>query len=372
MYAAQSPRMANVLVLEPYHTGSHASWLRSLQRFSRHSLTALTLTGNFWQWRMQGGAVTLARRFNQSDLAPDVILCSDMLDLRTFLALTRHRTADLPCAIYFHENQLTYPTGKRLKPDLSMAFINYASALVADAVLFNSAFHKQDFLNALPRLLKHYPDHNELESVDQIAAKAHVLPVGIDCAAYDAHARPKDRRRPILLWNHRWEYDKQPEVFAAALEKLLALGVDFQVILAGEPIGFSEGVFAPLRHKLGERLLHYGYAEPFSAYAGLLWRATHAISCAKQDFFGISMAEAIYCGALPLMPRRLNYPALLPSAYHDLCLYEEGELVAALLRALNTPAPEALRAYIAQFDWRNLIASYDDFFEALIEARRAR
>lgn len=84
------------------------------------------------------------------------------------------------------------------------------------------------------------------------------------------------------------------------------------------------------------------------------------------------MAEAIYCGALPLMPRRLNYPDLLPSAYHDLCLYEEGELVAALLRALNTPAPEALRAYIAQFDWRNLIASYDDFFEALIEARRAR
>ncbi|MFQ3536874.1 MAG: DUF3524 domain-containing protein [Aggregatilineales bacterium] len=364
--------MANVLILEPYNTGSHAAWLDNLQRFSKHTITTLTLPGNFWQWRMQGGAVTLARYFNQSDHAPDLIVVSDMLDLRTFLALTRRRTANLPCAVYFHENQLTYPAGKRLKRDLQMAFINYASALAADAVFFNSAFHKQDFLSALPRLLKHYPDHNELESINQITAKAHVLPVGIDCAAYDAYATPKDYTVPTLLWNHRWEHDKQPEVFARALEKLLALGVDFRVILAGEPVGFSEGAFAPLREKLGARLLHYGYAQPFSAYARLLWQATHAISCANQDFFGISIAEAIYCGALPIMPRRLNYPALLPSAYHALCLYNEGELVAALLRTLNTPAPAALRDYIAQFDWRNLITSYDDAFDALIQRRWAR
>ncbi|MDW8299667.1 MAG: DUF3524 domain-containing protein [Anaerolineae bacterium] len=359
--------MANILLLEPYSTGSHAVWLRDLQRFSRHTIVTLTLKGSYWQWRMQGGAVTLARLFNQSDFTPDLIVASDMLNLPVFLALTRRRTAHVPCAVYFHENQLTYPPSTRIKRDLKLAFINYASALAADAVFFNSDFHKRDFLDELPRLLKHYPDHNELHTVEQIAAKAHVLPVGIDFAAYDAHAVPKDYSVPVLLWNHRWDYDKQPEVFARALEKLLALGVDFRVILAGEPIGFSEGVFAPLRKKLGDRLLHYGYAERFEDYARLLWQATHAVSCANQDFFGVSMAEAIYCGALPIMPRRLNYPALLPSAYHDLCLYNEGELVAALLRTLHTPAPEALRAYIVQFDWRNVITAYDDAFASLIQ-----
>ncbi len=357
--------MPNILLLEPYNTGSHAVWLRDLQRFSRHTLAALTLHGTFWQWRMQGGAVTLARHFNQSDYAPDLILASDMLDLTTFLALTRRRTAAIPSAVYFHENQLTYPTGKRIKHDLKIGFINYASALVADAVFFNSAFHKRDFLAALPNLLKHYPDHNELETVDQIAAKAHVLPIGIDLVAYDAFAAEKDHSVPTLLWNHRWEYDKQPHVFARALENLIGLGVDFRVILAGEPIGFTESVFAPLHEKLGKRLLHYGYAAHFADYARLLWQATHVISCANQDFFGVSMAEAIYCGALPIMPHRLNYPALIPSIYHDLCLYNEGELVAALLRTLHTPAPSALRAYIAQFDWRNVITAYDAAFAAL-------
>jgi glycosyltransferase involved in cell wall biosynthesis len=359
--------MAHILLLEPYNTGSHALWLRNLQHFSRHTITALTLSGSYWQWRMQGGAVTLARLFNQSDLAPDLIVASDMLNLPVFLALTRRRTAHVPCAVYFHENQLTYPAGGRLKRDLKLAFINYASALAADAVIFNSAFHCDDFLSALPRLLKHYPDHTELDTVGQIAAKAFVLPIGIACAEYDAHAIPKDYSVPTLLWNHRWDYDKQPEVFARALEKLLAQGLDFRVILAGEPVGFSEGVFAPLRQELGSRLLHYGYAERFSDYARLLWQATHAVSCAVQDFFGVSMAEAIYCGALPIMPRRLNYPALLPTPYHDLCLYNEGELVAALLRTWRTPAPEALRAYIAQFDWRNLISAYDHAFEMLAQ-----
>ena len=32
-----------------------------------------------------------------------------MLDLCTFLALTRHQVRRIPVALYFHENQLTYP-----------------------------------------------------------------------------------------------------------------------------------------------------------------------------------------------------------------------------------------------------------------------
>src|SRR5262245_56200403 len=154
--------MASILFLEPYDTGSHAAWMRGYARHSAHHVKILSLPGEWWQWRMQGGAVSLARLFNASELTPDLIVASDMLDLTTFLALTRARTAFTPTVMYFHENQLTYPPGPRIKQDLKLGFINYASALAADAVYFNSQFHQWTFLDELPRLLKHYRDHNEL------------------------------------------------------------------------------------------------------------------------------------------------------------------------------------------------------------------
>ncbi len=99
----------NILLVEPFFEGSHAAWAEGYQRHSRHRVELLTLTGRFWKWRMHGGAVTLAQRFLESDFCPDRILASDMCDLGTFLALTRERTARLPTAVYFHENQLSYP-----------------------------------------------------------------------------------------------------------------------------------------------------------------------------------------------------------------------------------------------------------------------
>ena len=125
----------NILLLEPYFTGSHAAWARGYQRFSRHRVDILSLKGQFWKWRMHGGAVTLARKFNEGEYKPDLILASDMLDLTTFLTLTRRRTAGIPVALYFHENQLAYPWSPddrdvAQQRDHHYGFINYVSALL--------------------------------------------------------------------------------------------------------------------------------------------------------------------------------------------------------------------------------------------------
>ena len=132
-----------ILLVEPYYTGSHASWAEGYAQHSQHQVDILSLPGRFWKWRMHGGAVTLARKFLASPLIPDLILATDMLDLTTFLALSADRTASLPTAIYFHENQLTYPWSPEdrdliLRRDKHYGFINYTSALAANAVLFNS------------------------------------------------------------------------------------------------------------------------------------------------------------------------------------------------------------------------------------------
>jgi glycosyltransferase involved in cell wall biosynthesis len=364
-----------ILLLEPYDTGSHAVWMRGYQAHSAHAIHILSLPGQFWQWRMLGGAITLAEQFHHLDFAPDLIVASDMLDLTTFLALTRPVTAHVPVAVYFHENQLTYPAGPRQKQQQHYAFINYLSALTADAVFFNSDFHRAAFLDELPRLLKHYPDHNNLSTLDWLRDKSAVLPVGLDLRRYDAHRpeSPRDPARPpLIVWNHRWEYDKNPKPFFTALYRLAREGVPFEVALIGENVRQQPKEFEEARERLGSRVIQYGYVATFADYARLLWDAHIAVSTSNQDFFGISVVEALYCGAWPVLPARLNYPALVPEQWHHKTLYHD---YAGLVRRLRShlrdphPAPPDLRAHVAGFDWQVLAPQYDAVLVSVADNR---
>ncbi|GAB4443046.1 MAG: DUF3524 domain-containing protein [Anaerolineae bacterium] len=365
----------HILLLEPYLTGSHRAWAEGYAAHSRHRVRILGMPGRWWKWRMHGGAVTLARMFRAgyADPAPDLILAADTLDLTTFLALTRAHTANAATVCYFHENQLTYPPPPGEKRDLHYGFINYASALAADAVYFNSRFHMEAFFDELPRLLKHFPDYNELDTVGLLQRRSDVLPLGLGLRNFDAHQPVAPRQGPpLIVWNHRWEYDKAPEVFFAALYQLADQGVDFEVAIVGENFRQQPEEFDRARERLGARVAQFGYLERFADYARLLWEADVQVSTAQQDFFGISTCEAIYCGCAPVLPRRLNYPALIPPAYHDDYLYDEGCLVEKLRHVLTTrrKPPRTLRWFVSQFDWSEMAPRYDDLFERLARARR--
>ena len=91
----------NVLLIEPYFTGSHAAWAEGYKKHSRHEVEILSLKGQYWKWRMHGGAVTLARLYEKIEKTPDLLLVTDMLDLTTFLALTRADTSDTNDVIPF-------------------------------------------------------------------------------------------------------------------------------------------------------------------------------------------------------------------------------------------------------------------------------
>ena len=75
----------------------------------------------------------------------------------------------------------------RQKHGWQYGFINYASALSADAIFFNSQYHLQNFFEELPRMLKHFADFNELQTVEQLQARASVIPPGIDLRRFDAY-----------------------------------------------------------------------------------------------------------------------------------------------------------------------------------------
>lgn len=355
-----------ILLLEPWFGGSHRVWAEGYAQRSAHDVQLLTLPAQFWKWRMQGAAISLARMVRERKLQADVVLASGMMNLATFRALLPQAP---PLALYLHENQLTYPQNARQRHGWQYGFVNYISALVADRVYFNSAWHQQVFLEEAPRMLRHFGDCKEEGSVDDIRAKSGVLAPGMDLRRMDRRPPAPGRNGPpLILWNHRWDEDKNPKLFLDALLALAADGVPFQVALAGANVRRSPVEFEAARAQLGERVVHYGYLEDEAAYARLLWEADYVVSAAQQDFFGMAIVEAMYCGCVPILPHRLNYPQLVPPAWHAACLYRRERLAPLLLRHLhgqfNVPRDE-LRRCVAQYDWQTQAPLMDHSLEQL-------
>lgn len=373
-----------IWLLTPYHTGSHRAWADGYVAASRHRVRVLSMAGYFWKWRLQGGALELAeqaRGLLATGERPDLLLATSMTHLPAFYALLRRELAGVPSVLYMHENQLTYPPPPGTKRDLTYGMIQHLAMLTADRVCFNSAYHLNAWYAELPRLLKHFPDYTHLENVDATRAKACVLPVGCDLAAYDAYADTDLRSAPpLILWNQRWEYDKDPATMLRALYTLADEGLSFRVALAGENFRMQPAEFDEARGRLGERLVHFGYAASRTEYARLLWSADVVLSTALHEFFGVSVVEAVYCGAYPILPARLSYPELLPAESHDDCLYNDFDGLLARLRAvLDAPADafplrpklrQSLRDHVRRFDWTTQGSLYDALMAKTAEMER--
>ena len=362
-----------MLLIEPYYTGSHKQWTDGYKKYSRHEIKILSMKGQFWKWRMHGGAVTLAEEFNRMDWDPDLILATDMLDLTTFLALTLEKSHGIPTVIYFHENQLSYPWSPEDRDiqknrDNHYGFINYASALAADRVFFNSEFHMNSFLDALHPFLKHFPDHNELESINIIRNKSSVLHLGMDLQPFENRKVDK-KGKPLILWNHRWEYDKNPELFFSVLEKVKNNSYDFSLVVLGENFSQSPAVFEHAKNIFKNEIVQWGYTESYDEYAEWLWKADILPVTSNQEFFGASVMEAIYCDTWPILPDRLTYPELIPKKSQKEHLYSnESELYKNIIWAIKNyekVRESKLSAIAQQFDWQTMAPFYDKVFNII-------
>lgn len=366
----------NILIIEPYNSGSHAAWAKGYQNYSRHNVEILGMEGRYWKWRMHGGAVTLAKSFIEGNFKPDLIFASDMLDLTIFLALTRSKTADIPTALYFHENQLSYPWSPDdrdvlNKRDSHYGFINYSSALAADKLFFNSRYHMESFLDEVWRLLKNFPDYNELDTVRAIRDKSNTLHLGLDLKRLDEHRSKNIQKseKPLILWNHRWEYDKNPADFFKALHILAEREINFELAILGENFRKKPDEFEEARKILGDRIIQFGYAEDFSSYASLLWKADIMPVTSNQDFFGGSVVEGIYCNNFPLLPKRLAYPEHIPEEFQEEFFYDDfddlvNRLEQAIINIDETRSKDVGR-FVRGYCWEEMAPVYDDLLSSL-------
>ena len=361
--------MKKILLLEPFFTGSHQSWAEGFQRFSQHEVRILSLPGRHWKWRMHSGAVALAKQFLAIDFQPDLILATDMLDFSTFLGLTRAKSFNILTAIYFHENQITYPWSAT-DPDIALnrdnqyGFKNYTSTLGADNVFFNSKYHKQSFLFGLPDFLAQFPDYQGIENIKEIEAKSKVLYLGVDLLRFDKYKAKDKLSDPLLLWNHRWEYDKNPEGFFKALFRLKSEGIGFKVAVLGENYKKAPAIFQEAKRILHKELVQFGKVKRFEDYAGWLWKTDIIPVSNHQDFFGQSVVEAMYCNCFPILPNRLSYPEHIPKEMHQQFFYQNDASFYQLLKKtildIDQIRKETTQNFVKHYDWRTLVPIYDN------------
>jgi len=365
-----------ILYVEPFESGSHASFTRVLTQAPGASWTTLTLPGRHWKWRMRGMAPWAALERAEVLAQPyDLLMASSYLPLAELLGLVP-ALAGLPRLLYFHENQLTFPRrgpdpGQR---DHHFGFTQLVSALAATRCVFNSAHNRDGFLSEGRKLLARMPDAVPRGWIERIEASSEVLGVPMELPDQaPVPERPADDPEralgPVILWNHRWEHDKDPEAFFAALHRLHERDVPFRVAVCGQRFTRVPPVFEPAREWLGDRVVHWGTCDTVEAYREQLARAQLAVSTAVHEFFGVAMLEATHYGAQPLVPDRLAYPELFPAEHRypdDAALVERlearcrawvrGDALRADRRAITRP----VRAEV-------LVPRYHALFRRMIE-----
>lgn len=320
--------MHRILLLSAYRSDSHAHWVDWLTReFDEFDWQVHELPGRHFAWRIRSNPLSWLDELPARK--PDLVLATSMVDLATLKGLNP-QLADVPSILYFHENQFAYPVSKNQVRTVEPAMVQIYAGLAADRLLFNSAWNRDSYLAGVPELLSRMPDRVPAGIEQRLREKSALLPVGVDPVA---PATEKDRR--LILWNHRWEYDKRPELFAEAVIDLAERGIDFRLALLGARGHQPVAALERLRARLPDRIVADGFP-PRDEYKALLARAGVVVSTAAHEFQGLSMLEAVSAGAIPVVPDALCYPEQYPARFRYVA-GDSGSLARTLEGLLSNP-----------------------------------
>jgi glycosyltransferase involved in cell wall biosynthesis len=363
-------KVSEFLFIESYCHGSHALFVNGLAAHSTYDIDVFKMSGQNFRWRMLGAAIYAAFNIPRIESYKGIIV-SDLFNLADFKAIAGPKCP--PVLVYFHENQLTYPQPPGDKTAVMLGVINVTTAITADMILFNSKFHKEQFIRAVPKFLIRMPDYKLQGVTEKIEQKSKIIYPGIELPGGFRTFRNKYQTPPLIIWNHRWGYDKNPELFFWALEALVEKNIDFQLALLGENSGRIPEVFHAAQKTLNKKILQFGYVSSRDEYINWLRKGSIVVSTSNQENFGMSIIEASMMGCIPLLPEKLSYPEILPEKFHQLCLYKNKyDLVDKLTRIIkNADTDIDTRIEISksmnQFLWENLIEKYDMTLKNLAE-----
>eukprot|EP00058_Branchiostoma_floridae_P024220 XP_002609710.1 hypothetical protein BRAFLDRAFT_285910 [Branchiostoma floridae] len=405
--------MGEILLIEPFYGGSHKQLIDLLCE-EIPGCVKVVLPAKKWHWRARTSALYISQQIpHQHNFR--VLFASSVLNLAELLAL-RPDLTQLRKLLYFHENQLVYPIRKHQDRDFQYGYNQVLSCLVADAVLFNSKYNLDTFLSSIKTHFNSMPDCRPKGLAEQIRPKCQVLyfPINFPAHRKDCHridklnkhrmniqaempssvgncakndqdlseeigkppssdhktATPepyddqqgdlmKRKDGPLhIVWPHRWEHDKNPDLFFHTLYQLEEEGCSFAVSVLGQEYTDVPEIFAEAAGRLKGKIHQWGHLAAKEDYYRLLNQADVVVSTADHEFYGVSMLEAVYCGCYPLCPNRLVYPEIFPKE----CLYNTPQQLKKRLRDFCR-RPQLARKHtinltIHQYSWEGLAEEY--------------
>ncbi|NXU72270.1 GTDC1 protein, partial [Oreotrochilus melanogaster] len=163
----------SVLLIEAFYGGSHKQLMDLLQEELQEDCVLCTLPAKKWHWKARTAALYFMQTVPTS-ANYRILFASSVLNLAELSAL-RPDLAKLKKVLYFHENQLVYPTQKCQERDFQYGYNQILSCLVADVVVFNSAFNMESFLTSIAKFMKLIPDQRPKDLEKIIRPKCQVL-----------------------------------------------------------------------------------------------------------------------------------------------------------------------------------------------------
>ncbi|XP_053925445.1 glycosyltransferase-like domain-containing protein 1 isoform X3 [Cuculus canorus] len=163
----------SVLLIEAFYGGSHKQLMDLLQEELQDDCVLCTLPAKKWHWKARTAALYFMQTVPTSTNYR-ILFASSVLNLAELVAL-RPDLGKLKKVLYFHENQLIYPVQKCQERDFQYGYNQILSCLVADMVVFNSAFNMESFLTSIGKFMKLIPDHRPKDLEKIIRPKCQVL-----------------------------------------------------------------------------------------------------------------------------------------------------------------------------------------------------
>ncbi|CAF0979386.1 unnamed protein product [Adineta ricciae] len=314
--------MCDILLIEAFYDGSHRCLIDLLHRTLSPRSILVTLPGTKWPWRARCSALILADKIPTNEtgslkylFTSSIVNLSELLSLRTDLR-------SLKTIVYFHENEFAYPkqNEQQEQRDFQYGYNQILTALVADVCLFNSFYNLNTFLDKLGPFLNRIPAPKaNVQHIRQtIEHKSRVFYYPLDKPLISIE-RNNDKTGPLcIVWPHRWEHDKDPEMFfSVILELHQTYSLAFTLIILGQSYGEQPVIFNEIRSKLPpDCVRHWGFAQSKADYEQLLLEGDVVVSTAQHEFFGVAMLEACRAGCVPLVPDRLAYVELYSNEQH--------------------------------------------------------
>lgn len=340
-----------ILAFQPWDAGSHRSMRCSIERHGSMLWSFRTLPGRGPRWRLRYSGLAFAadqrhreEEAGEGSSGADVVFATSMLALADLRAALPEKLRSKPHVLYMHENQAAYPVSDRVDPatrdrDSHLAFTNLASIEAADRVLWNSAWNRDSFIEAMQELLTHAPERPTDNWQDRLQRKSVIAPPPIESPTDRTDEQSRDEPSPTgrpeerssvlhntslasypdavrVVWPHRWEHDKGcDELLAIAREARIREsqgGPRIHWIILGQNFEQTPASMVHFLEEHRDRIEHAGHL-PAPAYRAMLQRADWVLSTARHEFFGMAVAEALLAGCLPWLPDRLSYPELVPA-----------------------------------------------------------